>query len=162
MDLLTMANFKFPLLTFALILSAGGTLAFDPPTIPLNWTTVYPCAVDVPARVLTGVVTTLLPNNSPAACIELCDSRDFTYAGVEYSNECHCGTGLAGTPESAPVSECDLPCSGDEDLACGGSWRVQVRTHSHSRLEPRVPTSQACQRAGESGLQARVRPRSAV
>ena len=58
-------------------------LSFDPPPIPLNWTTQYACAVDTPTRVLAGVAThQLASNNTPAACIALCDAGDFTFAGV--------------------------------------------------------------------------------
>ncbi|RPD81410.1 hypothetical protein L226DRAFT_477970 [Lentinus tigrinus ALCF2SS1-7] len=126
------------LLLGLLLTSPSPARAFDPPPIPLNWTTQYPCAIDTPARVLTGVSTYLLPaSNTPAACIALCDAADFTYAGVEYADECHCGTGLVSTGvESAPVAECDMGCTGDADLSCGGAWRIQVRILT---LSPALP-----------------------
>ncbi|KAI0291642.1 WSC-domain-containing protein [Multifurca ochricompacta] len=97
------------------------------PRDPLNWTTQYACAVDVPSRVLANVVTTQYTDNTPGSCVLRCDAAGFSYAGVEYSNECHCGTGLVGTPASAPVSDCNMACTGDPNLSCGGSWRIQVR-----------------------------------
>ncbi len=118
-------------------------LSFSPPPIPLNWTAVLPCASDTPARVLTNVRTHTLANNTPAACIALCAAApsptEYTYAGVEYADECHCGTGLA-SPEAAPAAECDMPCAGDADLACGGPWRIQVRA-AHPSLHVYVPLS---------------------
>ena len=122
---------RFPF--FAVIAFARCGIAFNPPFIPLGWTTVYPCAVDVPSRVLANVVTTQYTDNTPASCIERCDAANYTYAGVEYSNECHCGTGLVGTPASAPSTDCDLACTGDPTLSCGGSWRIQVRSLLPSR-----------------------------
>ncbi|CCM05267.1 uncharacterized protein FIBRA_07478 [Fibroporia radiculosa] len=115
-------------IALGLIFAAIGQLVscFDPPTIPLNWTTQYACAVDVPSRVISGDVTTQSTNNTPASCIESCDAADYIYAGVEYGDECHCGTGLVGTPTTAPESDCDIACSGDADLSCGGSWRIQI------------------------------------
>ncbi|KAI0296533.1 WSC-domain-containing protein [Multifurca ochricompacta] len=113
----------------ALFVSISFTLsafAFNQPTIPLNWTTQYACAVDVPSRILANVVTTQYTDNMPASCIQRCDAAGFSYAGVEYSNECHCGTGLVGTPASAPVSDCNMTCTGDPTLSCGGSWRIQI------------------------------------
>ncbi|RPD67482.1 WSC-domain-containing protein [Lentinus tigrinus ALCF2SS1-6] len=102
--------------------------SFDPPTLPFGWTTWYACVVDNPSRVIVDDVITQSSNNTPAACIEHCDAQLYLWAGVEYSNECHCGIGLQplGPPPQAPVSECDLPCSGDPNLACGGSWRIQI------------------------------------
>ena len=116
-----------PALVFAALAFAHCAIAFNSPTIPLNWSTIYPCAVDVPSRVLAHVVTTQYTDNTPASCIERCDAANYAYAGVEYSNECHCGTGLVGTPASAPSTDCDLACTGDPTLSCGGSWRIQVR-----------------------------------
>ncbi|KAM5542444.1 hypothetical protein V8D89_003903 [Ganoderma adspersum] len=98
----------------------------QPPFIPLGWTTVYPCAVDVPSRVLANVITTQYTDNTPASCIERCDAANYTYAGVEYSNECHCGTGLVGTPKAAPTTDCNMACTGDSSLSCGGSFRIQI------------------------------------
>ena len=117
-------------LVFAVIAFARSGIAFNSPFIPLGWTTVYPCAVDVPSRVLAHVVTTQYTDNTPASCIERCDAANYTYAGVEYSNECHCGTGLkseSAGPFAAPLSECNMACTGDPDLSCGGSFRIQVR-----------------------------------
>ena len=114
-------------LVFAVIAFARSGIAFNPPFIPLGWITVYPCAVDVPSRVLANVVTTQYTDNTPASCIERCDAANYTYAGVEYSNECHCGTGLVGTPKAAPTTDCNMACTGDSSLSCGGSFRIQVR-----------------------------------
>ena len=54
-------------LVFAVIVFARSGIAFNPPFIPLGWTTVYPCAVDVPSRVLANVVTTQYTDNTPAS-----------------------------------------------------------------------------------------------
>ncbi|KAI0658660.1 WSC-domain-containing protein [Cubamyces menziesii] len=118
---------KTPLL-FAIAFSASilGAYAFDPPNIPLNWSTAYACAVDTGSRIIANDITVQDPNNTPASCVERCDSENYIYAGVEYSNECHCGTGLVGTPQSAPVTDCNMACTGDPDLSCGGSFRIQV------------------------------------
>lgn len=114
---------------------APSALSFDPPEIPLNWTTAFACAVDVGSRIIANDVTVQDPNNTPASCIERCDAQNSIYAGVEFSNECHCGTGLKGTPQAAPTSDCNMACTGDADLSCGGSFRIQVRTlASNTRL----------------------------
>ncbi|KAI1791075.1 WSC-domain-containing protein [Ganoderma leucocontextum] len=115
-----------PSLILVVLAFACCGIAFNPPTIPLNWATVYACAVDVPSRVLAHVVTTQYTDNTPATCIERCDAANYMYAGVEYSNECHCGTGLVGTPTAALPTDCNMACTGDPRLSCGGSWRIQI------------------------------------
>ena len=118
-------------LTYALALVTMLSLArlaraFAAAPIPLSWTTLASCAVDNPERIIAGDITTQSANNTPAACIESCAAQGFGYAGVEFGNECHCGTGLAAAPEQVDVSECSTPCSGDFGLSCGGAWRIQV------------------------------------
>lgn len=114
----------------SILLFARLAHAFETPTVPLNWTTLSLCAVDNPARIIAGDITTQAVNNTPAACIVSCAAQGFGYAGVEFGNECHCGTGLADVIEAAPAEDCNVPCAGNDTLPCGGSWRIQVRQPS--------------------------------
>ncbi|KAI0832925.1 hypothetical protein BC628DRAFT_1309755 [Trametes gibbosa] len=121
-------------MAFLLLFLAQATRAFVPASIPLNWTTLSACAVDNPARILADDVTTQVANNTPAACITSCAAQGFGYAGVEFADECHCGTGLFSALVSAPVTDCDMACTGDADVACGGAWSIQV--YSFPALRP--------------------------
>nr|VWO94152.1 Uncharacterized protein [Ganoderma boninense] len=107
---------------------AHATRAFAPPSIPLNWTTLSPCAVDNPARIIADDVTTIVADNTPASCITSCAVLGFGYAGVEFGDECHCGTGLKAPLNDSAAAVCDMACPGDATLACGGAWSIQVRT----------------------------------
>ncbi|KAI0774627.1 hypothetical protein BD413DRAFT_472400 [Trametes elegans] len=122
--------------------TAHSARAFHTPSIPLNWTTISPCAVDNPARILAADVTTQTANNTPAACVAACAARGFGYAGVEFANECHCGTGLVGALQPAPASDCDMACAGDPNVACGGPWRIQV--YGFPALRPGSWVYQGC------------------
>jgi hypothetical protein len=121
------------------------TPSFTPGYVPLGWTRTYNCAVDIPSRILTNVVTHQdFYTNSPLACINYCEGQGYNYVGLEYgcgdivfyficliadyfvSNECHCGDGYSGTPTSAPESECNVGCTGDPYTSCGGSWRIRL------------------------------------
>ncbi|EIN04664.1 hypothetical protein PUNSTDRAFT_20976, partial [Punctularia strigosozonata HHB-11173 SS5] len=64
------------------------------------------------------------------ACIVRCEAAGYDYAGVEFGDECHCGTGYANgaMPQGAPASDCDVACAGNGSETCGGSWRIQVST----------------------------------
>ena len=114
------------------VLLIGGAVSpilaqYNPGPVPLNWTTQYECAVDIPSGVIIdpGLVTTL-SNNTVAACVTLCDGDDYEYAGVENGSECICGNQLVSNITSAPVTDCSAPCAGDASLSCGGSSTLQV------------------------------------
>ena len=57
-------------------------------------------------------------------CIELCQEKNFKFAGLEFGNECYCGNDAPVT--TAPLRECHLKCTGDETQICGGYWRMSV------------------------------------
>ncbi|GJE88404.1 WSC-domain-containing protein [Phanerochaete sordida] len=99
-----------------------------PPVLAPGWTVAVPCAVDSAARVLAGVTVMYLPGNTPDLCTAQCGARNYAYAGVEYGDECYCGTGYAGgaAPPAADLSDCSMMCAGDYTVACGGSWRMQI------------------------------------
>ncbi|KAI0338955.1 WSC-domain-containing protein [Trametopsis cervina] len=97
-------------------------------TYPAGWSVAEACAVDNASRVIANDVTMILDNNTPGACMEFCQAAGYTIAGVEYGDECHCGTGYTGevTPAAAPASECNISCTGYPALTCGGGWRLQI------------------------------------
>ncbi|EKM51992.1 uncharacterized protein PHACADRAFT_262444 [Phanerochaete carnosa HHB-10118-sp] len=87
-----------------------------------------PCAIDNPQRVLANAIVSYLPGNTPYACTTLCAGKDYAYAGVEYGDECYCGTGYVDgvMPPAAELSDCSMLCSGGYYYYCGGSWRMQI------------------------------------
>jgi hypothetical protein len=66
-----------------------------------------PCVVDDASRVIANAQTYQYADNTPATCMYRCQQMGFTYAGLEYSNECHCGTGLKPGYQVAPTNQCD-------------------------------------------------------
>ncbi|KAJ7462545.1 WSC domain-containing protein, partial [Mycena latifolia] len=84
------------------------------------------CATDTPSRILTDAYITNSDTNTPLSCTQNCFSLGFTYAGVEYGNECYCGTSLASDVSAANIADCDMPCAGDATITCGAGWRMQV------------------------------------
>lgn len=62
---------------------------------------------------------------TPTVCSQLCSN--YALFGLEYGSECECGDSI--TPGSAfPVNDtrCQMPCSGDPSLTCGGSKTVFI------------------------------------
>lgn len=60
-------------------------------------------------------------------CAQFCFDHDYAYAGTEYYYECWCGNILAeGGVKATDQSDCNMPCTGDGDQACGGSDRLTL------------------------------------
>ncbi|KAJ3558447.1 hypothetical protein NM688_g924 [Phlebia brevispora] len=96
-------------------------------TFPPEWDIEMACAIDVPTRIITDDTTFVFANNTPTACMEYCDNQGYTFAGVEYGDECHCGTGVvAEAQESNSTVDCMIPCAGSNHYYCGGYWKMQV------------------------------------
>ncbi|KAI0338949.1 WSC-domain-containing protein [Trametopsis cervina] len=112
-------------------IDCDGPLTDLPPvynSIPTGWTTAVACAVDNAQRVLANPVVTYLNSTTPYSCVNQCIAKGYQYAGLEYGDECYCGTGYAGgvLPPAADVSECNMRCAGLYSATCGGSWRMQI------------------------------------
>ena len=103
----------------------GATLQEE---LPNNWVIAVECAIDNPDRVLTNSIVTDTQANSPFGCVNSCIAKGYQYAGVEYGDECYCGTGYVGgvLPQAANVTDCNMACSGTYNYSCGGSWRMQI------------------------------------
>lgn len=92
-----------------------------------GWSVDIPCAVDTPDRILANVVVSYQQSTTPYTCTTLCGSEGYRYAGVEYGDECYCGTGYVGEVEAAEyATECQMRCAGSYGYTCGGSWRMQT------------------------------------
>ncbi|PSR72578.1 hypothetical protein PHLCEN_2v11571 [Hermanssonia centrifuga] len=96
--------------------------------LPDGWSLAIPCAIDNADRVIEVGSVSYLATTTPASCTAQCAAQGFTFAGVEYGDECYCGTGfLDGViPPAAPTSDCNIACAGNSDLMCGGAWRMQI------------------------------------
>ena len=56
-------------------------------------------------------------------CINLCSSKGFKYAGVEYGTQCFCGNSYG---KYATANNCNMKCSGNLNEICGGFWANSV------------------------------------
>jgi len=68
-------------------------------------------------------------------CISFCTAKGLGYAGVEYSQECYCGSSLAAAAAEAPEADCNMPCTGDATQPCGGPNRLNLY-HSSAVVGP--------------------------
>ena len=53
-------------------------------------------------------------------CQDICGSRGFPFAGLQYGFQCFCGTAY---DRFGAGRGCNDPCAGDGSETCGGTWR---------------------------------------
>ena len=84
------------------------------------------CAFDdINERVLDGYFEAN-NNMSIQMCLDICRSKGFRYAGLQWQSECHCGTEPAIGFKWAWPSKCNDVCSGDSNQICGGSEALSI------------------------------------
>ena len=80
----------------------------------------YTLSDSMEARALTPNTSAQRPM-TVQNCIDACITAGFTVAGVEYANECYCGSAI---PPIAATDNCFMGCEGDSAHLCGGPNRV--------------------------------------
>jgi len=97
---------------------------------------IYPtgglCYEDNVNRILENQIN--VPNLTPAKCRDAC--RGYTFAGVEFGEQCFCGNVPPLPPMLKPSSECNMPCSGDSSQICGGFARINIYTTDSPDFDP--------------------------
>ena len=83
------------------------------------------CAVDSYSRVLSEYSMLNVQDMTVDKCLSACESRSYTYAGLEYGEECHCGNSVAKKTKFSQGS-CGMGCTGDQSKTCGGDWGLDV------------------------------------
>lgn len=54
-------------------------------------------------------------------------SPRYKYMGLQYSKDCFCGdTYYTSERDAIPTDQCNMPCSGDDELICGGPWANSI------------------------------------
>ena len=88
------------------------------------------CATDSPP----GTLIKGPPTSSDTMTIKSCldDCINFKFVGLENGRDCYCGMELLETPNPLPLSQCNLPCSGDENETCGGGSKLQYYENNNN------------------------------
>ena len=86
------------------------------------------CIIDSTSRVFPDPHLDLTKDNTPSECIKRCIDRDkgYVFAGVQFGSQCFCGHVAPPSDLIVEESQCKKKCSGDGNLICGGSWRMNV------------------------------------
>ena len=102
--------------------SLNNDLTAQEAAIPSGWSAAStPCLGEgSTGRALTGASSSG-PDMTPAKCTSFCADQGFKYAGVEYGQECFCGSTFSnGAALDKASSSCNMPCSGSPTSICGG------------------------------------------
>jgi hypothetical protein len=81
------------------------------------------CYRDRRARALSGAMFSGYVTRE--SCSSFCSKRNFKYFGLQYKQECWCGTDY-GMHGALPRSQCSTPCAWDPSTKCGGPWANSV------------------------------------
>ncbi|KAH8901344.1 WSC-domain-containing protein [Thozetella sp. PMI_491] len=80
-------------------------------------------------RVLTGAFAdgSVVSKMTIDVCEKFCTDRNYTIAGVEYGQQCFCGSTFAYAPQWDP-SGCNITwtCTGDSNEICGGFDHISL------------------------------------
>lgn len=103
---------------------------FFNPVAPLTpgWTDVGCISEGTNGRVLTGASTTST-NMTANYCAGFCGSQGFTYAGIEFGDECYCGDSFSNGANGSVTNwyECSSPCAGNPEFEkCGGPQMLEI------------------------------------
>lgn len=60
---------------------------------------------------------------TPFLCARYCQEKGYTYAGVQEGNTCYCGKTYGNVGPKVDDTECNVVCTGDARLRCGGKNR---------------------------------------
>jgi glucan endo-1,3-alpha-glucosidase len=58
-------------------------------------------------------------------CLSTCEEKGYTFAGVEYGQECYCSSVLAYTP-TYNAAGCNMACKGNASETCGGGYAIDL------------------------------------
>jgi hypothetical protein len=84
------------------------------------------CQSEINGRLLRGTSYTNAAGMTIEACQAYCAKNNFGFAGVEYGQECYCGSLLSRGNTISNPPKCDMACKGSGLQTCGGSNALSV------------------------------------
>lgn len=90
--------------------------------LPTGWSALG-CHVDDGSNRALNSGSTSSNNLTIASCIGVCSAKGLPYAGVEYGQECWCGSQANLIPAT---DGCTSRCGGDPGTVCGGGYRINI------------------------------------
>jgi len=93
-----------------------------------GWSNIGCIAEGTSGRALTGASTVDAVGMTVNTCAAFCANKGFTYAGIEWSQECYCGNSLVNgaSQNTVPADQCSNACAGNQFETCGGPQRLTL------------------------------------
>ncbi|MBF0276140.1 MAG: pentapeptide repeat-containing protein [SAR324 cluster bacterium] len=82
-------------------------------------------------------------------CLDLCRSKGFAYAATQYGGHCFCDNSYG---HSGPADNCTMPCKGDSNQICGGSWANSIYAINSGNRAASAPQRTAQQASPQAGF----------
>nr|XP_019047974.1 hypothetical protein I302_04595 [Kwoniella bestiolae CBS 10118]OCF26904.1 hypothetical protein I302_04595 [Kwoniella bestiolae CBS 10118] len=97
------------------------------PTVPAGWKVAdTPCIADgKTGRALLGSFT-IDYANTIESCLARCDAGGYPIAGIEYGNQCFCGSYLSNGASLSTPATCAVACPGNNAQTCGGYYAMSL------------------------------------
>ncbi|KAK0519416.1 hypothetical protein OC842_007464, partial [Tilletia horrida] len=74
------------------------------------------------------------------SCVAACESRGLPIAGLEFAQECYCGTALSASVNTNQTG-CTMSCKGSRNEFCGGSSRLSLYVKNGTALTTQMTSS---------------------
>jgi hypothetical protein len=97
------------------------------------------CYVDAEDRDLTAVGVMMMTEASAEQCAQYCFG--FGYFALQHLNLCFCDNSFGKFGAAINEDECSMPCEGEPNRNCGGSWRNSVYSMSPRHSDIGVSSS---------------------
>jgi hypothetical protein len=104
----------------------NGYMFVAPVQLPMRAPGRPPLTIDRTPPGTVGIVRPPPPGMTTAMCTTECANRGFMYAGTQFGSYCFCGNQPYGRSGLAPPPGCNVPCSGNANERCGGTWANSV------------------------------------
>ncbi|KAI1344989.1 putative glyoxal oxidase [Xylariaceae sp. FL0016] len=117
--------------TSSTVVTTTSSSATPTPTGPSQPPTVanynfYGCMTEANGARALSLYTYANDSMTLQTCQAFCATHGTTYFGTEYGRECYCGNSFNQGSVSAPATDCNMLCAGDNFEYCGNSNRLSV------------------------------------
>lgn len=85
-------------------------------------------------RLLSGASYTNSTDMSVESCVNFCAAKGSDFAGLEYAQECYCGSSLPSTATAVDASMCNMLCTGNKKEFCGATSKLNVYKNTPSSV----------------------------
>jgi hypothetical protein len=86
------------------------------------------CAKDTYGSRSLDMAQTSADDMTIESCLDYCEDKGYSFAGLEYGRECYCGNAVdkSRLPVKGILGKCEMPCAGNKEQVCGGPGALSL------------------------------------